>query len=759
MKRIPTVIIIGLLCFSMVSMLAPQTRAPGLPPVGYWEFDEDSGTVAQDSSGNGNDGVIHTATWTDGIIGKALHFNGVDSWVEVPNSPTLTGLSQITVEAWIQEDSIPSRPNGIISKCDGCAPPTNAEYFLGTVDNGRVFFETDHGTAIFSDQTTPLITEVGRWYHVAGTWSGDAYTMYVDGVPVLSGTCTPQTTLSNTLPVQIGRHGTWSWVYFQGIVDEVKIYNYARTAQDILNDYNSAPQGPIAYWKFDEGSGSIAHDSSENGNDGTLISGPQWVDGVRGKALKFDGVDDSVYVADSSSLDITGTQMSVEYWIELPGGWQAGMPKPVDIYVKGDAWVGSMNSATGKHRFNFAYFPNPYPETNRNSWDANTWYFIADVYDGSYIRMYVNGVLDVAAACSGAITVTNEHFEIGGGYGWPWFFNGTIDELAIYNYARTAEDILSDYNSVSRVHVDVSAVSVTIGQTFDVAMRVSNVADLYLWVFSVHWNPTILEYVSIAEGDFLGRGGSTTGVLVKSVNETGGYLEEATCSLLGAVPGVDGDGILATITFRAIGLGSSPVGITFHDFIDSNGSSIQSYSVDGNVNVIGPDLSIAEIDLPYPTLAKYANTTMPVNITIQNTGTADAGTFNVSFAAYWNDGGLLEHYEEQRVASLETSATITLYLHFTPYHSGSYTLTFSVDCNDEVTEANETNNQLSLPITVNIQGDITGDGQVRYQDLFVLSRAYWSYPSDPNWNPSADLNYDGVVDYRDLFLLSKNYSS
>jgi Tol biopolymer transport system component len=228
------------------------------------------------------------------------------------------------------------------------------------------------------------------------------------------------------------------------------------------------PGSPVGYWKFDEGSGTVASDSSGNGNTGTLMNGPQWVDGKVGKALKFDGVDDSVYVADSPSLDITGTQMSVEYWMEFPGGWQAGMPKPVDIYVKGDAWVGSMNSATGKHRFNFAYFPNPYPETNKNSWDANTWYFIADVYDGSYIRMYVNGVLDVAAACSGAITVTNEHFEIGGGYGWPWFFNGTIDELAIYNYARTAEEILNDYSRGGVLPLSVSisplSASVLIGQ-------------------------------------------------------------------------------------------------------------------------------------------------------------------------------------------------------------------------------------------------------------------------------------------------------
>jgi Tol biopolymer transport system component len=230
-----TLLLVSMLTLAFNIQPAKTSSESGL--VGYWKFDEGSGTMAHDSSGNGNDGTIHTATWVTGKVGGALHFNGVDSWVEVPTSPTLTGFSQITLEAWIQEDSIPSRPNGIISKCDGWAPPTNAEYFLGTVDNGKVFFETDNSVAIFSSQSDRLITQTGRWYHVAGTWSGDSWAIYVNGVKVLSGTCTPQTTLSNTLPVQIGRHGSWPWVYFNGTIDEVKIYDCARTPEEIWDDW------------------------------------------------------------------------------------------------------------------------------------------------------------------------------------------------------------------------------------------------------------------------------------------------------------------------------------------------------------------------------------------------------------------------------------------------------------------------------------------------------------------------------------------
>jgi hypothetical protein len=80
-----------------------------------------------------------------------------------------------------------------------------------------------------------------------------------------------------------------------------------------------------------------------------------------------------------------------------------------------------------------------------------------------------------------------------------------------------------------------------------------------------------------------------------------------------------------------------------------------------------------------------------------------------------------------------------------------------VDCDNEITESNETNNQWSSPIEVRMQGDINGDSQVNYLDMYILSRAYYSTPADSNWDARADLDYDGIVYYFDLFILSQNY--
>jgi hypothetical protein len=237
LKKTLALIIVGILCVSTFSIFAPKVKAAGLSLVGYWKFDEGSGNIAHDYSGSGNDGTIYGATWTDGRVGKALHFNGIDNWVRIPSNPTLSGLSQITLEAWIKEDIVATNVKGIISKCTGMAHPTyEAEYFLGP-DGQNLVFHVSNYNHIAIGIVPGAINEANRWYHVAATWSGDSYTVYVDGIARESDTCTPQTTYSNTVDVQIGRHGTWSWVYFQGIIDEVKIYNYARTAEEIWNDY------------------------------------------------------------------------------------------------------------------------------------------------------------------------------------------------------------------------------------------------------------------------------------------------------------------------------------------------------------------------------------------------------------------------------------------------------------------------------------------------------------------------------------------
>ena len=72
--------------------------------------------------------------------------------------------------------------------------------------------------------------------------------------------------------------------------------------------------GIVAHWSFDEGEGTTAYDSSGNGNDGTLQNGPQWVDGIRGSALQFDGENDYVY---TNYLQNGVSMYTISAWINI----------------------------------------------------------------------------------------------------------------------------------------------------------------------------------------------------------------------------------------------------------------------------------------------------------------------------------------------------------------------------------------------------------------------------------------------------------
>lgn len=228
MKKILLLTMIVGLFFSMILISSLRVRAvadQGL--VGYWKFDEGSGTIAHDSSGNGNDGTIHDATWVDGQSGKALHFNGVDSWIDIPSSPTLSGLSQITIEAWVKLDSFASRPTGIISKASGTAMPSpDAEYSLTMVNSGLYFdvYDGNYLARVSVERGTP---NTNTWYYILCSWNGTYAAIYVNGVLRGSAINSPSSPYSYPIDLQIGRHGTYSWTYFNGTIDEVKIYNTA----------------------------------------------------------------------------------------------------------------------------------------------------------------------------------------------------------------------------------------------------------------------------------------------------------------------------------------------------------------------------------------------------------------------------------------------------------------------------------------------------------------------------------------------------
>lgn len=147
-----------------------------------------------------------------------------------------------------------------------------AIYTNGTGNSRTVSFSIGSGKTLTSSASSPL--NAGVWYHVAATYDGLAMRIYINGV--LSGTLsTAGQSLQTTVTLYIGNGGYWNDGYFNGLIDEVRIWNIARTQAQIQANMNRILEGNnevglVGYWRFNESSGTIAFDQSPYGNNGTL---------------------------------------------------------------------------------------------------------------------------------------------------------------------------------------------------------------------------------------------------------------------------------------------------------------------------------------------------------------------------------------------------------------------------------------------------------------------------------------------------------
>lgn len=231
------------------------------------------------------------AATVSGRFGNALEFDGINDYVEVPDSPSLRRPStELTIEAWI---SFPLNSSGTKCIVRKWLDPTGGwmSYVLGTLDNRIYGGLADQALINFPSWTT--VQDVGKlgindsWAHVAFTWKKENITAD-DGKIFVNGQRVNTTFLSqgysgnftigySTYPLYFARKADASWEsnYFQGAIDEIRISNVSRLTFNLA----AAPfvdSNTSALWHFDEGAGFVTNDASENTNHGTVF-GAVWM--------------------------------------------------------------------------------------------------------------------------------------------------------------------------------------------------------------------------------------------------------------------------------------------------------------------------------------------------------------------------------------------------------------------------------------------------------------------------------------------------
>jgi hypothetical protein len=175
---------------------------------------------------------------------RAIQLDGVDDYINVPDHPDLDPASEITIEAWVYRLDA-NRCETVVGK--GYA----TSYWLGFCTNKLRFYAHGAGTNVDSNASVPA----GRWTHIAVTYDGVTRRYYIDGSLDLTSTAANGPLAANSQPLGIGRDANaFSQNYFQGYLDEVRLWNVVRTQSEIQSNlYRTlSPQpGLVSVWRLD----------------------------------------------------------------------------------------------------------------------------------------------------------------------------------------------------------------------------------------------------------------------------------------------------------------------------------------------------------------------------------------------------------------------------------------------------------------------------------------------------------------------------
>ena len=442
----------------------------------------------------------------------SLTFNGTSQYVGFGDAPAV-GLRSFTIESWFRRTgtgvSITTGTGGIATivplvtkgRGEGESPANiNTNWFLGINTNNTAATTDDVIAADFEDTVnggnhpisgqTPI--QSNTWYHAAvsydhitGTWR-----LFLNGAlerqTVLSSAFIPESTSIQDLAIgsSLDSDGTPPTGFFQGQLDEVRVWNSAHTlaqVRDTLNQEVTSATGLVARWGLNEGTGTSVGDSLGATNSMVFGGTPTWSDGYAFNpttvppgeyGLDFAGTNSYVDVGNPAALNLP--RFTLEAWIKKAAGGSTtntgnGGVLAYPIITKGRAEVESATAdinyflgidATGHLVADFeegAAGTTPglnHPVVGTSTIANGDWHHVAATYDGTTMTVYLDGVSDGSASIGqppnsagsppvGIATAMDSRGLRGsdanvftGGY-----FSGAIDEVRIWDSARSQTEI------------------------------------------------------------------------------------------------------------------------------------------------------------------------------------------------------------------------------------------------------------------------------------------------------------------------------
>ena len=307
---------------------------------------------------------------------------------------------------------------------------------------------------------------------------------------------------------------------------------------------------------------------------------------------------------------------------------------------------------------------------------------------------------------------------------------------------------------ITRIFVDPPTITTTeIGETFTVNINISDVVDLFAWQAGVTFNPSVLNGTGFYQGEFLKRGGTTIWVESREINNTAGIAYFCGSSLLGPVPGVNGSGQLAYLTFEAAGLGTSNFHLTDVLLVQATELELIEFVYEdvftAAVNAVNYDVKIANNmtgvespeDPPASGLFKHS-----FNQTDKEIGFDVVTKYDTYYNITIPKSLLRCNLTSEWIVKVDGEP-----VPFTPIEGDTYTSLYL--------EHHNGTHEIEIVGTEvgGLLGDLNSDDKVDMQDVGIVALPFGSYPGHPRWNPVADINNDNKVDMKDVSTVAKEF--
>jgi len=438
-------------------------------PIRYWRLNETVGTTATDSSVTAAHGTYsgsgvtynQTGALTNDTAGSAL-FDGVTGTMTPPVQVVFANSAAFTLEAWYKGTDTAANGNwgqGLLSF-------DNNGLFTGLVlRNGYVEYIHHVGAWQHNIISATLVAD-GNWHHIVYTsLGGETGSLYIDGTAEVSA-ATSATDGGVRNYVFSGLMRNYNGVYTSGSLQEAAIYNYALSAAQAKAHYD-AGQGifypnpvlaaqPKSYWRLNERGGGVAQDMSTNSMPGTYsASGITYevtgaLAGETDKGITVDAVAGKVTVAHNAIYN--SYPLSVSAWVKFTGVTNNRGIASKYVAASMNGWQihtenGNLCAWYFKDGANYVYDGTACPMSVAGKNDG-AWHHVAFTVDSTGGKFYVDGALGTSQAWTGTAGATTSAQEISlGYYSGGTYLDGSLDEVAIFDYALTPAQVSQMHSS------------------------------------------------------------------------------------------------------------------------------------------------------------------------------------------------------------------------------------------------------------------------------------------------------------------------